>query len=49
LSAIAAVEAGHAPAVVGEFITAGAGDLVRYIPFVSKPSFMDVGFDLQEK
>jgi DNA-binding transcriptional LysR family regulator len=43
LSAIAAVEAGHAPAVVGEFVTAVAGDRVRYIPFVSKPSFMDVG------
>jgi DNA-binding transcriptional LysR family regulator len=43
LSAIAAVEAGHSPAVVGEFITAVAGDRVRYIPFVSKPSYMDVG------
>jgi DNA-binding transcriptional LysR family regulator len=43
LSLIAAVEAGDAPAVVGEFITAVAGDRVRYIPFVSKPSFMDVG------
>jgi DNA-binding transcriptional LysR family regulator len=43
LSAIAAVEAGQAPAVVGEFVTAVAGDRVRYIPFVSKPSFMDVG------
>jgi DNA-binding transcriptional LysR family regulator len=43
LSLIAAVESGHAPAVVGEFTTAIAGDRVRYIPFVSKPSFMDVG------
>jgi LysR family transcriptional regulator, benzoate and cis,cis-muconate-responsive activator of ben and cat genes len=43
LSVIAAVEAGHAPAVVGEFTTAVAGDRVRYIPFVSKASFMDVG------
>ena len=43
LSAIAAVEAGQAPAVVGEFVTAVAGNRVRYIPFVSKPSFMDVG------
>jgi LysR family transcriptional regulator, benzoate and cis,cis-muconate-responsive activator of ben and cat genes len=43
LSLIAAVEAGHAPAVVGEFTTAVAGDRVRYVPFVSKASFMDVG------
>ena len=43
LSVIAAVEAGHAPAVVGEFTTAVAGDRVRYIPFVSKSSFMHVG------
>jgi DNA-binding transcriptional LysR family regulator len=42
LSVIAAVEAGCAPAVVGEFTTAVAGDRVRYIPF-SKSSFMDVG------
>jgi DNA-binding transcriptional LysR family regulator len=43
LSLIAAVEAGQAPAVVGEFITAVGGDRVCYLPFVSKPSFMDVG------
>jgi LysR family transcriptional regulator, benzoate and cis,cis-muconate-responsive activator of ben and cat genes len=43
LSVIAAVEAGHAPAVVGEFTTAVAGDRVRYVPFVSKASFMHVG------
>jgi LysR family transcriptional regulator, benzoate and cis,cis-muconate-responsive activator of ben and cat genes len=43
LSIIAAVEAGHAPAVVGEFTTAVAADRVRYIPFVSKASFMQVG------
>jgi DNA-binding transcriptional LysR family regulator len=43
LSLVAAVEAGHAPAVVGEFTTAVAGDRVRYIPFVSKASFMEVG------
>ena len=43
LSIIAAVEAGKAPAVVGEFTTAVAGDRVRYIPFVSKASFMEVG------
>ena len=43
LSLVAAVESGHAPAVVGEFTIAIAGDRVCYIPFVSKPSFMDVG------
>ena len=43
LSVIAAVEAGHAPAVVGEFTTAVAGDRVCYVPFVSKASFMQVG------
>ena len=43
LSLVAAVESGHSPAVVGEFTTAIAGDRIRYIPFVSKPSFMDVG------
>jgi DNA-binding transcriptional LysR family regulator len=43
LSVIAAVEAGHAPAVVGEFTTAVAGDRVRFIPFASKASYMDVG------
>jgi LysR family transcriptional regulator, benzoate and cis,cis-muconate-responsive activator of ben and cat genes len=43
LSLVAAVESGRAPAVVGEFTTAVAGDRVRFIPFVSKPSFMDVG------
>jgi DNA-binding transcriptional LysR family regulator len=43
LSVIAAVEVGHAPAVVGEFTTAVAGDRVRYVPFVSKAAFMDVG------
>jgi hypothetical protein len=43
LSLIAAVEAGPAPAVVGEFTTAIAGDRVRYIPFVSKASYMHVG------
>lgn len=43
LSLVAAVESGHAPAVVGEFTTAIAGDRIRYVPFVSKPSFMDVG------
>jgi DNA-binding transcriptional LysR family regulator len=43
LSVVAAVEAGNGPAVVGEFTTAVAGDRVRYVPFVSKASFMDVG------
>jgi DNA-binding transcriptional LysR family regulator len=43
LSLIAAVESGQAPAVVAEFITGIAGDRLRYIPFVSKPSFMEVG------
>ena len=43
LSIIAAVESGHRPAVVGEFTAEIAGDRVRYIPFISKPSFMEVG------
>jgi DNA-binding transcriptional LysR family regulator len=43
LSLIAAVESGHAPAVVGEFTTAFAGSRIRYVPFISKPSFLDVG------
>ena len=43
LSLIAAVESGTAPAVVAEFITAIAGNRVRFVPFVSKPSFMEVG------
>jgi DNA-binding transcriptional LysR family regulator len=41
LSVIAAVEAGHAPAVVGEFTTAVAGNRVRFIPFASKASYME--------
>lgn len=43
MSVVAAVESGYAPAVVGEFTTAVAGNRVRYVPFVSKASFMDVG------
>ena len=43
VESVAAVEAGNAPAVVGEFTTAVAGDRVRYIPFLSKASFMYVG------
>jgi hypothetical protein len=49
LSVIAAVEAGKAPAVVGEFTTAVAGDRVRYVPFVSKASFMQVGLLCRKK
>jgi DNA-binding transcriptional LysR family regulator len=43
MSVVAAVESGSAPAVVGEFTTAVAGNRVRFVPFVSKASFMDVG------
>jgi DNA-binding transcriptional LysR family regulator len=43
LSVIAAVEGGYAPAVVAEFITAVSGERVRFVPFVSKASFMHVG------
>jgi DNA-binding transcriptional LysR family regulator len=43
LSLIAAVESGTAPAVVAEFITAISGNRIRFVPFVSKSSFMDVG------
>ena len=43
MSVIAAVESGHAPAVVGEFTTAVAGNRVRFIPFASKASYMEVG------
>jgi hypothetical protein len=31
------------PAVVGEFITAVAGDRVRFVPFVSGANFLEVG------
>jgi LysR family transcriptional regulator, benzoate and cis,cis-muconate-responsive activator of ben and cat genes len=43
MSVIAAVESGHAPAVVGEFTTAVAGNRVRFVPFASKASYMYVG------
>jgi LysR family transcriptional regulator, benzoate and cis,cis-muconate-responsive activator of ben and cat genes len=43
MSVIAAVESGHAPAVVGEFTTAVAGNRVRFVPFASKASYMEVG------
>jgi hypothetical protein len=43
MNVIAAVESGHAPAVVGEFTTVVAGNRARFIPFASKASYMDVG------
>jgi DNA-binding transcriptional LysR family regulator len=49
LSLIAAVEAGHAPAVVGEFTTAVAGDRVCYMPFFFQGIFYASGVPLQEK
>ena len=43
LSVVAAVESGRGAAVVGEFITAVAGDHVRFVPFVSGAHFLEVG------
>jgi len=43
LSVAAAVESGRGVAVVGEFITAVAGDRVRFVPFVSGAHFQEVG------
>jgi DNA-binding transcriptional LysR family regulator len=43
LSVVAAVESGRGAAVVGEFISAVAGDRVRFVPFVSGAHFLDVG------
>jgi DNA-binding transcriptional LysR family regulator len=43
LSVIAAVESGRGAAVVGEFVTAVAGDRVRFVPFVSRTNFLEVG------
>jgi DNA-binding transcriptional LysR family regulator len=43
LSIIATVESGAGPAVVGEFTKSLAADRVRYVPFVSKAAYMDVG------
>ena len=43
LSVIAAVESGRGAAVVGEFVTAVAGDRVRFVPFVSRAHFLEVG------
>jgi LysR family transcriptional regulator, benzoate and cis,cis-muconate-responsive activator of ben and cat genes len=43
LGVVAAVESGRGVAIVGEFITAVAGNRVRFIPFASKPHFLEVG------
>jgi LysR family transcriptional regulator, benzoate and cis,cis-muconate-responsive activator of ben and cat genes len=43
LGVIAAVESGRGFAVVGEFITAVAGNRVRFIPFATKDHFLEVG------
>jgi DNA-binding transcriptional LysR family regulator len=43
LSVVAAVESGRGVAIVGEFITAVAGDRVRFVPFVSGAHFLEVG------
>jgi len=43
LGVIAAVESGRGVAIVGEFITAVAGNRVRFIPFSSKAHFLEVG------
>jgi len=43
LSVVATVESGRGVAVVGEFITAVAGDRVRFVPFVSGAHFQEVG------
>jgi len=43
LSVVAAVESGRGVAVVGDFITAVAGNRVRFVPFVSNPHFLEVG------
>ena len=44
LGVIAAVESGRGVAIVGEFITAIAGNRVRFVPFASKAHFLEVGF-----
>jgi DNA-binding transcriptional LysR family regulator len=41
LSVVATVESGRGVAVVGEFITAVAGDRVRFVPFVSAAHFQE--------
>jgi LysR family transcriptional regulator, benzoate and cis,cis-muconate-responsive activator of ben and cat genes len=43
LGIIAAVESGRGLAIVGEFITAPAGNRVRFVPFASKAHFLEVG------
>jgi LysR family transcriptional regulator, benzoate and cis,cis-muconate-responsive activator of ben and cat genes len=43
LGVIAAVESGRGLAIVGEFITAVSGNRVRFVPFASKPHFLEVG------
>jgi hypothetical protein len=47
LSVVAAVESGRGAAVVGEFITAVAGDRVRFVPFVSRAHFLEVGCSIE--
>ena len=44
LGVIAAVESGRGVAIVGEFITAVAGNRVRFVPFAAKSHFLEVGF-----
>ena len=43
MSLVAAVQAGRGVAVVGDFITALAGDRVRFVPFISGAHFLEVG------
>jgi DNA-binding transcriptional LysR family regulator len=43
LGVVAAVESGHGIAIVGEFINAVAGNRVRFVPFASRPHFLEVG------
>ena len=43
LGIVAAVESGRGLAIVGEFITAVAGNRVRFVPFAPKMHFLEVG------
>jgi len=43
LGVIAAVESGRGFPIVGEFITAVAGNRVRFVPFAAKDHFLEVG------
>jgi LysR family transcriptional regulator, benzoate and cis,cis-muconate-responsive activator of ben and cat genes len=43
LGVIAVVESGRGLAIVGEFITAVAGNRVRFVPFATKAHFLEVG------